>query len=59
MQPGMLLRLLRKLTVDVSVITEYTTVALRVRFFLILLKSSPTYFWNLRELYVKAIVIFM
>ncbi|KAM7298254.1 ryanodine receptor [Ixodes scapularis] len=30
MQPSMLLRLLRKLTVDVSVITEYTTVALRL-----------------------------
>ncbi|XP_077528941.1 ryanodine receptor isoform X3 [Haemaphysalis longicornis] len=30
MQPSMLLRLLRKLTVDVSVITEYTAVALRL-----------------------------
>lgn len=30
MQPSMLLKLLRKLTVDVSVITEYTTVALRL-----------------------------
>ncbi|XP_035212318.1 ryanodine receptor-like isoform X2 [Stegodyphus dumicola] len=30
MQPSMLLRLLRKLTVDVSVLTEYTTVALRL-----------------------------
>lgn len=32
MQPSMLLRLLRKLTVDVSKLTEYTTVALRVSF---------------------------
>lgn len=30
MQPSMLVRLLRKLTVDVSVLTEYTTVALRL-----------------------------
>ncbi|XP_076313816.1 ryanodine receptor-like isoform X3 [Tachypleus tridentatus] len=30
MQPGMLLKLLRKLTVDVSVLTEYTAVALRL-----------------------------
>jgi len=30
MQPNMLLKLLRKLTVDVSRLTEYTTVALRV-----------------------------
>jgi len=32
MQPSMLLKLLRKLTVDVSKLSEYTTVALRVRF---------------------------
>lgn len=31
MQPSMLLKLLRKLTVDVSKLSEYTTVALRVR----------------------------
>uniref|UniRef100_T1J5U5 B30.2/SPRY domain-containing protein n=1 Tax=Strigamia maritima TaxID=126957 RepID=T1J5U5_STRMM len=31
MQPSMLLRLLRKLTVDVSALTEYTTVALRFK----------------------------
>lgn len=31
MQPAMLLKLLRKLTVDVSKLSEYTTVALRVR----------------------------
>lgn len=30
MQPSMLLKLLRKLTVDVSKLSEYTTVALRV-----------------------------
>lgn len=30
MQPSMLLKLLRKLTVDVSNLSEYTTVALRV-----------------------------
>lgn len=30
MQPAMLLKLLRKLTVDVSQLSEYTTVALRV-----------------------------
>lgn len=30
MQPNMLLKLLRKLTVDVSKLTEYTTVALRL-----------------------------
>lgn len=30
MQPAMLLKLLRKLTVDVSRLSEYTTVALRV-----------------------------
>ncbi len=30
MQPSMLLRLLRKLCTDVSVLTEYTTVALRL-----------------------------
>lgn len=30
MQPAMLLKLLRKLTVDVSKLSEYTTVALRV-----------------------------
>jgi len=30
MQPSMLLKLLRKLTIDVSKLTEYTTVALRV-----------------------------
>jgi ryanodine receptor 2 len=30
MQPNMLLKLLRKLTVDVSRLTEYTTVALRL-----------------------------
>jgi ryanodine receptor 2 len=30
MQPSMLLKLLRKLTVDVSRLSEYTTVALRV-----------------------------
>lgn len=30
MQPSMLLKLLRKLTVDVSALSEYTTVALRV-----------------------------
>lgn len=30
MQPSMLLKLLRKLTVDVSTLSEYTTVALRV-----------------------------
>lgn len=33
MQPATLLKLLRKLTVDVSKLSEYTTVALRVRFF--------------------------
>lgn len=33
MQPSMLLKLLRKLTVDVSNLSEYTTVALRVRIF--------------------------
>lgn len=32
MQPSMLLKLLRKLTVDVSKLSEYTTVALRVSF---------------------------
>lgn len=32
MQPSMLLKLLRKLTVDVSNLSEYTTVALRVNF---------------------------
>lgn len=31
MQPAMLLKLLRKLTIDVSKLSEYTTVALRVR----------------------------
>lgn len=31
LQPAMLLKLLRKLTVDVSSLSEYTTVALRVR----------------------------
>lgn len=31
LQPAMLLKLLRKLTVDVSKLSEYTTVALRVR----------------------------
>lgn len=30
LQPSMLLKLLRKLTVDVSKLSEYTTVALRV-----------------------------
>ena len=30
MQPAMLLKLLRKLTIDVSKLSEYTTVALRV-----------------------------
>lgn len=30
LQPNMLLKLLRKLTVDVSRLSEYTTVALRV-----------------------------
>lgn len=30
LQPSMLLKLLRKLTVDVSRLSEYTTVALRV-----------------------------
>lgn len=30
LQPAMLLKLLRKLTVDVSKLSEYTTVALRV-----------------------------
>lgn len=33
MQPSMLLKLLRKLTVDVSNLSEYTTVALRVCIF--------------------------
>lgn len=33
MQPAMLLKLLRKLTVDVSKLSEYTTVALRVSLF--------------------------
>lgn len=33
MQPAMLLKLLRMLTVDVSKLSEYTTVALRVSFF--------------------------
>lgn len=32
MQPSMLLKLLRKLTIDVSKLSEYTTVALRVYF---------------------------
>lgn len=32
MQPSMLLKLLRKLTVDVSKLSEYTTVALRVSY---------------------------
>lgn len=36
MQPSMLLKLLRKLTVDVSKLSEYTTVALRVRQLLLL-----------------------
>lgn len=31
MQPAMLLKLLRKLTIDVSKLSEYTTVALRVK----------------------------
>lgn len=35
MQPAMLLKLLRKLTVDVSKLSEYTTVALRVSYVLI------------------------
>lgn len=34
MQPAMLLKLLRKLTVDVSKLSEYTSVALRVSSFL-------------------------
>lgn len=33
MQPAMLLKLLRKLTIDVSRLSEYTTVALRVILF--------------------------
>lgn len=33
MQPAMLLKLLRKLTVDVSRLSEYTTVALRVSYY--------------------------
>lgn len=40
MQPSMLVRLLRKLTVDVSVLTEYTTVALRVCSLLILFQRA-------------------
>lgn len=37
MQPAMLLKLLRKLTVDVSKLSEYTSVALRVRLFVVIL----------------------
>lgn len=40
MQPAMLLKLLRKLTVDVSKLSEYTTVALRVCFIQILFYFS-------------------
>lgn len=41
MQPAMLLKLLRKLTVDVSRLSEYTTVALRVsRYYLLILLLS-------------------
>lgn len=36
----MLLKLLRKLTVDVSKLSEYTTVALRVRYFFIIKKEK-------------------
>lgn len=39
MQPSMLLKLLRKLTVDVSKLSEYTTVALRVRQLLLFFSS--------------------
>lgn len=40
MQPAMLLKLLRKLTVDVSKLSEYTSVALRVGSFILLLLLS-------------------
>lgn len=36
----MLLKLLRKLTVDVSKLSEYTTVALRVSYFFIIKKKK-------------------
>lgn len=36
----MLLKLLRKLTVDVSKLSEYTTVALRVSYFFIIKKEK-------------------
>lgn len=36
----MLLKLLRKLTVDVSKLSEYTTVALRVNYFFIIIKKE-------------------
>ena len=40
MQPSMLLKLLRKLTVDVSKMSEFTTIALRVS-----CRLSPLLFW--------------
>lgn len=41
MQPAMLLKLLRKLTVDVSKLSEYTTVALRVRICIFINFNQP------------------
>lgn len=42
MQPAMLLKLLRKLTVDVSKLSEYTTVALRVCTNLLIYKNDDS-----------------
>jgi hypothetical protein len=52
MQPSMLLKLLRKLTIDVSKLTEYTTVALRV----CIIKMFLEYLVTINLTYIEAVI---
>lgn len=58
MQPSMLLKLLRKLTVDVSNLSEYTTVALRVCIFIYIFHIDlklmfKNMYINIKSIYIR------